>query len=171
MKIFDIKKAVGEKLNIKPANLNDIGLPSAENPDLVFELCGKYIEFKGKNSNPENDPKTFHFAEYYYVKNGWRLPTVDEMQELCIGYDAYYTVDSVKFDNRLELVSDGESVDGDKFNFYVVYWLDDYYFWTCQLNSNLKYKIAKSRDRSEDRASVRLCREVRRPGNINNKIR
>ena len=74
MKTFDIRKAIGEKMDIKPVNLSDIGLPSAENPDLVFELRGKYIEFKEKNSNPENDPKTFHFAEYYkfnipYIRN------------------------------------------------------------------------------------------------------
>ena len=86
------------------------------NEELVFTLDGHDVEFKGENEKNPDDPK-YNFFTYEEAmerfgkpnKDGWRLPTEEELHVLY--YDYPYMFDKVSeqgvFDGRLYLPAMG----------------------------------------------------------------
>lgn len=175
MKILKLKHFISERMKIVPITNDELDkvdeinfeIPETDNYGMCFELCGKTIEFSNESLEPitYKDAKKIIEQTPQLAKGGWRLPTMDEIREMTNKYEAKITVDSIIFKNKYgkftnEFITHGESVDNDKFNLYIVYWLENNLFFSCGLSLNGKYKISKSLD-ANDVASVKLCREVR----------
>ena len=111
------RKATEELANKEvKTSLRDKYTYEVQNPDLVFTLDGHKVEFKGEN---EINPKDTEYNLFTYeeaiklfekpdLKDGWRLPTDEELEALC-KYPYKFDEDNEQgvFDNRLYLPAAG----------------------------------------------------------------
>ena len=104
------RKAAEElaKKEVKPSLRDTYVLPTADNSDLVFTLDGHKVEFKAENEENSNTPyNIFTYDEAIErfgepdLKDGWRLPTKEELEALIDDYPCEFKDEFCIFDKRL----------------------------------------------------------------------
>ena len=142
--------------------------------NVIMTLDGKQVEFKGENEKNPNDLEYNFFTydeaiklfEKPDLKDGWRLPTKEELEALC---EYPYEFDEVSkqgiFDRRLYLPAMG--LRGCSGN--VIFVGSEGYYWSSTPNGSdtacdfyiHSYRAGVSYGNRNDGQSVRLVRDVK----------
>ena len=139
------------------------------NQNLVFDLCGKQIEFKPENEiNSDGTPHFTYEEAIACQKDGWRLPTYLEFENLRRKYNYKFNKIAGEgiFEERLHLFADGFRRGNGEIDFVRTagfYWTStpvegSRHSWYLYFNFGKVTDMNQSKWR--DGQSVRLVREV-----------
>jgi len=162
------RKAAEElaKKEVKPS-LRDKYKPQ----NVIMTLDGKQVEFKGENEMKSDGDIYFTYDEAKGLfgkpdKDGWRLPTKEELKALLDDYPYEIKDGHYIFDNRLYLPAAGDRYyDGEVYGvgFYGIYWSSTPYNSDRAWYASLFRDKVKMNNISARRSghSVRLVRDMK----------